>query len=64
MAAGKSPFSALALELPVLRPVREYRHFRLALCRVAWRRPRFVGLVSCFVAGFCPETVGHFSGTC
>ncbi len=34
------------------------------LSRLAWLRPRFDCLASCFVAGFCRETVRHFSGTC
>ena len=35
-----------------------------ALSRLAWLRPRFACLASCFVAGFCRKTVAHFSGTC
>ena len=36
----------------------------VCLSRLAWLRPRFAGLASCFVAGFCRKTVTHFSGTC
>ncbi len=36
----------------------------VCLSRLAWLRPRFAGLSSCFVAGFCRKTVTHFSGTC
>ena len=35
-----------------------------ALSRLAWLRPRFACLASCFVAGFCRKTVTQFSGTC
>jgi hypothetical protein len=34
------------------------------LSRLAWLRPRFACLGSCFVAGFCRKTVTHFSATC